>query len=187
LEITDFFDTLKLSDKMHLHFKTLLDDANSKYENAKMRFDENNTSIVAEGLTLENLKSEMAKLSVELGSVRDSWTEFLKKLEALRRFISSSEKMREVFGDTFVSPIMNPSLPTISDLEKEISSLEVRMKNLQDRDFNLNVEIMQAQMSVRTSETELMNARTEKEKASRECEKIQRNIQRAKLGLSLRE
>jgi hypothetical protein len=95
--------------------------------------------------------------------------------------------MREVFGDAFVLPIMDPSLPTISDLEKKISFLEHRMNILKDQGFNLNVEMMQAQKSVRSSEMELMNAQTAKEQASRKCEKIQLNIQRAKLGLSLRE
>jgi chromosome segregation ATPase len=185
-EITEFFDRLELADKMHEYFTPLLNNANSKHRAKEICINEIRTSIDVTRSALVNLEIEIANLSDELGSVQDSWTELQKKIEALKKFISSLEKMREVFGDAFVSPTMNPSLPTISDLEREFSSLNDRMNFLQNQRSNVDIEIMQAKKSLRTLETELMNARTAEEQARLECKNIQLNIQRVKLDFSLR-
>jgi chromosome segregation ATPase len=185
-EITDFFDTLELPEEDQKFFTPLLANSESKCKDERTRIDKVKASIDETNSILENLKSENAKFFAELGSVKNSSTEIQEKLEALKKFISSLEKMREVFGDAFVLPNMNPSLPTISDLEKEYSSLMVRMKILHDQQSDVHIKIMQAQMTLRTLETELMNAIRAEEKALSECKSIQLNIQRVKLGFSLR-
>jgi chromosome segregation ATPase len=185
-EITDFFDTLELPEKDQKFFTPLLANSESKCKDERTRIDKVKASIDETSSILEDLKSENAKFFAELGSVKNSSTEIQEKLEALKKFISSLEKMREVFGDAFVLPNMNPSLPTISDLEKEYSSLMDRMKILLDQQSDVHIKIMQAQTTLRTLETELMNAIRAEEKALLECKSIQLNIQRVKLGFSLR-
>jgi len=185
-EITDFFDTLELPEKDQKVFTPLLDNSESKCKDERTRIDKVKVSIDETSSILENLKSENAKFFAELGSVKKSSTEIQEKLEALKKFISSLEKMREVFGNAFVLPNMNPSLPTISDLEKEHSSLMDRMKILHDQQSDVHIKIMQAQTTLRTLENERMNAITAEEKALSECKSIQLNIQRVKLGFSLR-
>jgi septation ring formation regulator EzrA len=185
-EITDFFDTLELPEKDQKFFTPLLANSESKCKDERTRIDKVKASIDETSSSLENLKSENAKYFAELGSVKNSSTEIQEKLEALKKFSSSLEKMREVFGDAFVLPNMNPSLPTISDLEKEYSSLMDRMKILHDQQSDVHIKIMQAQTTLRTLENERMNAKTAEEKALSECKSIQLNIQRVKLGFSLR-
>lgn len=185
-EIIDFFESLTLSFHKEKHYRGLLDNAISNHEIAETALDSIKKMKNAGSKTLENLKDEMATLSAELDSAKEFRTELQRKLEALRTFILSSETMRLVFGDAFVSP-MNSSLPTISDLEISLSIHEDKMKVLQQRIEQLSEQISNSERSIRKIHTDLMNAETAKNEAVIEIEKIKRNIWREKFYLSPRE
>jgi hypothetical protein len=182
-EVTEFFDNLKLPQNQIASCKTKLDKAIFEYQSAVTFV----STIEAERKDVEIRLQAMKEFDLKKWKqfkttimVRD---EAQKKLDALKAYGLSVEKMKEAFGEFTFQPI-DSSLPSIDHLQEEVFRLSrvIERESLSEPDRRC--EILEKEMSFRALNIRLKEANGILKMRLENLEKVQLNIQRIKLGLT---